>query len=75
MQTSSERSVQKGIEPVSGPQRYQPNRKYEIQAKDFTSAEQAAPLRVIFGRAFVAGAQVTPIFGFRSVAITQHMGK
>ena len=44
-------------------------------AKDFTQAEQAAPLRLIYGRARVAGTQITPIFGFRNEELTTEAGK
>ena len=71
----SQAQVAAGLHPIGGkPQKY-PSRKFIIQAKDFTSAEQAVPVRIVFGTARIAGVYITPIFGFRSTATTQKMGK
>ncbi len=67
--------VAAGLHPIGGKQQKYPSRKFVIQAKDFTSAEQAVPVRVIYGIAKVAGSYITPIFGFRSEAITQEISK
>lgn len=53
----------------------QPQRKFEIKAKDFTSTEQGVPIPVIFGTKTRAGIYITPIFGFRAVPQTQEVGK
>jgi len=53
----------------------QPGRTFSIQVKDFTSNEQAVPIRVVYGTSKVAGVYITPIFGFRSTAITTEVGK
>jgi hypothetical protein len=47
-----------------------------IYAKDFTTVDQGVPIPFIFGwpKQF-AGIQVSPIFGFRSEAITTDQGK
>lgn len=58
-----------------GVERRQPGRTFNIQVKDFTSNEQAVPIRLIYGTAKVAGIYITPIFGFRSIAITTEVGK
>jgi hypothetical protein len=42
---------------------------YPLLAKWFTSDLQLVPARVLYGRDFVAGTQITPIFGFRSKEI------
>ena len=52
-----------------------PNLKFEIQSKDFTSSQQAVPIRLVYGTAQVAGVYITPIFGFRSTAVTTKAGK
>lgn len=51
------------------------SRRFEILAKDFTQVEQAVPIRLSYGRILTAGVQMTPIFGFRSEAITTKAGK
>jgi hypothetical protein len=63
-----------GIEAVSGrgPLR---GRRFEILAKDFTQVEQGVPIRLSYGQVESAGVQMTPIFGFRSQAITTKAGK
>jgi hypothetical protein len=72
----SEREIMRGITPVGGRQSPRPNRRYEVLAKDFTSVEQDVPVRLIYGtpKPF-AGAQVTPIFGFRNEAVQAESGK
>ena len=50
-------------------------RRFEILAKDFTQVEQAVPIRLTYGQVESAGVQMTPIFGFRSQAITTKAGK
>lgn len=52
-----------------------PGRRFEIMAKDFTSNEQAVPIRVLWGTVKAAGVYFTPIWGFRSVAIQTKVGK
>lgn len=63
-----------GIESVSGrgPAR---GRRFEILAKDFTQVEQSVPIRLSYGQVESAAVQMTPIFGFRSKAITTKAGK
>ncbi len=60
IQTGREQIGQKGTKFSS--------RRFEILAKDFTSVEQAVPLRLVYGQAKFSGVQFTPIFGFRNVA-------
>lgn len=67
--------ITRGITPAAGPQPLRPQRKFEILSRDFTQAEQAAPLRLIYGRAKVAATQITPIFGFRNEPTTTEVGK
>lgn len=50
-------------------------RRFEILAKDFTQVEQAVPIRLTYGQVESAAVQMTPIFGFRSEAITTKAGK
>jgi hypothetical protein len=50
-------------------------RQFEIMVKDFTQVEQAVPIRLSYGIVESAGVQMTPIFGFRSQAITTKAGK
>lgn len=71
----SQAQVSAGLHPIGGKAQKYPGRKFVIQAKDFTSAEQATPVRVVYGIARIAGAYITPIFGFRSEAVTQSMSK
>lgn len=74
--TNPQQELWKGVNPVAGAQPLRPNRRFEILAKDFTSAEQAAPLRVVYGRPKpFAGSQITPIFGFRNEPIQTKVGK
>lgn len=73
---SSQRiDVIRGIEPVGGQQQGKPGRRFEILAKDFTTVDQQAPIRLIYGRARVAGVRVTPIFGFRNEEVVTKQGK
>lgn len=58
-----------------GTERRQPGRTFNILVKDFTSNEQGVPIRLIYGTAKVAGIYITPIFGFRSTAISTEVGK
>lgn len=62
------------MEPVGGRGQLK-GRKFEILAKDFTQVEQAVPIRLMFGQVESAAVQMTPIFGFRSEAITTKAGK
>ena len=71
----SQNQVWSGQQNIGGKSQKYPSRKFIIQAKDFTSAEQATPVRVIFGTTRIAGAYITPIFGFRNKAITQKIAK
>ncbi len=71
----SQPQVAAGLQNIGGKSQKYPSRKFIIQAKDFTSSEQAVPIRVTFGICQVAGAYITPIFGFRSEAITQEISK
>lgn len=68
------RAVQKGAESIGGNQPLR-GRRFEIQVKDFTQVEQGVPIRVVYGMAETAGVQMTPIFGFRSEAVTTEAGK
>jgi hypothetical protein len=63
----------KGTQQVSP---LQPARPFVIYSKDFTSVDQAVPVPLPFGRPKkFAGIQVTPVFGKRSVPITNDEGK
>lgn len=73
--TKAAYSVARGVQPVAGPTVRRTERRYELLAKDFTSVEQAVPVRLVYGRARVAGVQITPIFGFRNEAIEGETGK
>lgn len=58
-----------GAEPVGGPSPNPPrkvNAQLALLQKDFTTAQQVVPVRVVFGRSKVAGVQITPVFGMRS---------
>lgn len=67
---NQQREVMRGNVPVGGSKALRPNRRFEILAKDFTSVEQAVPLRLVYGKTKpFAAVQVTPIFGFRSQAV------
>lgn len=68
------RAVQKGAEGVGGNQALR-SRQFVLQVKDFTQVEQTVPIRVVYGIAETAGVQMTPIFGFRSEAVTTEAGK
>jgi hypothetical protein len=72
---SQQLDIRNGVEPVGGPQPVRTHRPFQILAKDFTSVEQGVPLRLLFGRARVAGTQIFPIFGFRNEATTTKQGK
>jgi hypothetical protein len=61
--------------PPGGKQAQRPNRRVEILAKDFTSVEQAAPLRYIAGTTRVGMTQIAPVFGFRNEAVSSEAGK
>jgi hypothetical protein len=65
----------RGVQIVGGSQKKNPARNFEIHAKDFTSVEQAVPLRLCYGQDRVAGVQITPIFGFRAKQVTTEAGK
>ena len=52
-----------------------PSRKFSFYAKDYTASEQAVPIRIAFGTVKSGGTYFTPIWGFRSVAIKQKVGK
>jgi hypothetical protein len=72
----SQEAIWQQAEAITGQSKTsKPNRKFEIQAKDFTSSEQAVPIRLIYGRARVAGIYITPIFGFRATQTTTNAGK
>lgn len=68
------RAVQKGAENIGGNPSLK-SRRFEIQSKDFTQVEQGVPIRVVYGITETAGVQMTPIFGFRSKAVTTEAGK
>jgi hypothetical protein len=74
MGKSSERVLSRE-QTFGGREKRQPNRRFELQAKDFTSTEQAVPIRVFWGTAKVAGESITPVFGLRSEPITTEAGK
>lgn len=61
--------------PFGAVERRVPSRKFELHSKDFTSSEQAVPIRVAFGTVKSGGTYFTPIWGFRSVPIKQKVGK
>jgi hypothetical protein len=66
----------RGIGTIGQPAKKSPGRKFQINAADFSSTEQAEPVRVIYGTPkHVSGIIITPIFGFRSVKITTEVGK
>lgn len=51
-------------------------RPYTIYAKDFTSTDQAVPITLPFGRPKrFAGIMITPVWSFRSQALTSEQGK
>lgn len=72
---SQKLNLMRGVESPGGRQKKNPARTFQIHAKDFTSVEQAVPLRLLYGCDRVAGVQITPIFGFRSEQITTEAGK
>lgn len=72
---SQQLNLMRGVETPGGRQRKNPARTFEIKAKDFTSVEQAVPLRLLYGCDKVAGVGITPVFGFRSEQITTEAGK
>jgi len=61
--------------PFGTVEQRQPNRKFLLQVKDFTTAEQGPPIRVIWGTQRVAGVYFTPIWNFKSVPIKTKVGK
>lgn len=63
-----------GLESVGGRGQLK-GRHFEIMVKDFTQVEQAVPIRLTYGIVESASVQMTPIFGFRSQAITTKAGK
>lgn len=72
-------NVQKSItareNAIAARETRKPLRKLEIQVKDFSEAEEAVPIRLIYGKALVSGVAMTPVFNMRSVAITSQAGK
>lgn len=64
-----------GRQVMGGPARLRPGQHFTIEQKDFGSIEQVEPLRVIYGRAEVAGVFITPLFGFRAVEVKRKVGK
>lgn len=56
-------------------QKKREGRSFEIYTKDFTSAEQAVPVPVVFGTVRIAGTYITPIWSFRAKKIKQKVGK
>lgn len=64
-----------GLEPIGGNPPKNSSRTFPILAKDFSSVEQSVPIRLIWGRAKVAGVAITPIFGFRTEQVTTQAGK
>jgi hypothetical protein len=56
----------RGTEGPAGKNKRRPQRNFVVLARDFTSVEQAVPLRLVYGRARVAGVQITPIYAFQS---------
>jgi hypothetical protein len=75
MITNQQLRAQRGVEPPAGPTRRRTERRFEFLAKEFTSVEQAVPVRLVYGRARVAGVQITPIFNFASEEVTTPGGK
>lgn len=72
---NEQRELMRGNVPVGGRQPLRPNRRFEIMAKDFSSVEQAVPLRYLAGNGRAAAVQITPIWAFRSEAIETEAGK
>jgi hypothetical protein len=66
---SQQNSLLNATEPIGGHTPRALGRNYPLFAKDFTSVEQAVPLRLVYGQARVAAIQITPIFGFRNEQI------
>lgn len=74
MNSQIAKAIQTGAESIGGRGPLK-GRQFEIQAKDFTQVEQAVPIRLTYGQVESAAVQMTPIFGFRSQAITTKAGK
>jgi hypothetical protein len=69
------KAIMKGQSGPAGAHGKREARTFEIYAKDFTSAEQAVPVPVIFGTARIAGTYITPIWAFRAKKLKQKAGK
>lgn len=59
--------IARGSVPIGGETARRPMQHYPLLSKWFTSDLLSVPVRVLYGRDFVAGTQMTPVFGFRSV--------
>jgi hypothetical protein len=71
----SDQNIARGILPPGGETPRRPDQQFPLLQKWFTSDQQAVPIRVVYGHDFVAGTQMTPIFGFRAVAVKTKLGK
>jgi hypothetical protein len=60
---------------VAAIEKRQPFRKLQFQTKDFSSAEQAVPIRVVYGTAETSGTYITPVFGLRSEPVKSESSK
>lgn len=59
--------------PVGGNCPRAPYRKWNVAQKDLPDADQAQPIRIVFGRVRTAGVFITPLFNVDASAITQEI--